>query len=134
MRQRYRGCRDRLVAALAERAPHVEVTGVAAGLHAVLRLPPGTEASAVKAAVSGSSARAVRHAAEQALRALPQQQLRWRADGTRPENRAEDSRGLSRSTSPKGKETPARQPRSPNVRPSRPVRAHVPGPLAVAIR
>ncbi|MEU9569753.1 PLP-dependent aminotransferase family protein [Streptomyces massasporeus] len=50
MRQRYRGRRDRLVAALAERAPHVEVTGVAAGLHAVLRLPPGTEASAVKAA------------------------------------------------------------------------------------
>jgi GntR family transcriptional regulator/MocR family aminotransferase len=51
MRQRYRGRRDRLVAALAERAPHIEVTGVAAGLHAVLRLPPGTEQSAVKAAV-----------------------------------------------------------------------------------
>ncbi|MEV7285861.1 PLP-dependent aminotransferase family protein [Streptomyces sp. NPDC093252] len=51
MRQRYRGRRDRLVAALAERAPHIGVTGVAAGLHAVLRLPPGTEASAVKAAV-----------------------------------------------------------------------------------
>ncbi|MEV3969929.1 PLP-dependent aminotransferase family protein [Streptomyces sp. NPDC050698] len=50
MRQRYRGRRDRLVAALAEHAPHVEATGVAAGLHAVLRLPPGTEASAVKAA------------------------------------------------------------------------------------
>ncbi|MEU0215305.1 GntR family transcriptional regulator [Streptomyces sp. NPDC006265] len=38
------------VAALAVHAPHIEVTGVAAGLHAVLRLPPGTEASAVKAA------------------------------------------------------------------------------------
>ncbi|MFF6876421.1 PLP-dependent aminotransferase family protein [Streptomyces sp. NPDC012474] len=50
MRQRYRGRRDRLVAALAEHAPHVEATGIAAGLHAVLRLPPGTEASAVKAA------------------------------------------------------------------------------------
>jgi Transcriptional regulators containing a DNA-binding HTH domain and an aminotransferase domain (MocR family) and their eukaryotic orthologs len=50
MRQRYRGRRDRLVAALAERAPHIEVTGIAAGLHAVLRLPPGTERSAVKAA------------------------------------------------------------------------------------
>ncbi|MEU0941821.1 PLP-dependent aminotransferase family protein [Streptomyces canus] len=50
MRQRYRGRRDRLVAALAERAPHVEVSGVAAGLHAVLRLPPGTERSAVGAA------------------------------------------------------------------------------------
>ncbi|MCX5556830.1 PLP-dependent aminotransferase family protein [Streptomyces sp. NBC_00038] len=51
MRQRYRRRRDRLVAALAARAPHIEVTGIAAGLHAVLRLPPGTEQSAVKAAV-----------------------------------------------------------------------------------
>ncbi|MFF4354130.1 PLP-dependent aminotransferase family protein [Streptomyces sp. NPDC001530] len=51
MRQRYRGRRDRLVAALAARAPHIEVTGIAAGLHAVLRLPPGTEQSTVKAAV-----------------------------------------------------------------------------------
>jgi GntR family transcriptional regulator / MocR family aminotransferase len=51
MRQRYRSRRDRLVAALAEHAPHIEVTGVAAGLHAVLRLPPGTERSTVKAAV-----------------------------------------------------------------------------------
>ncbi|MFJ4470429.1 PLP-dependent aminotransferase family protein [Streptomyces sp. NPDC089424] len=50
MRQRYRARRDRLVAALAEHAPHIEVTGVAAGLHAVLRLPPGTERSTVKAA------------------------------------------------------------------------------------
>lgn len=50
MRQRYRGRRDRLVAALAEHAPRVGVTGVAAGLHAVLRLPPGTERSAVEAA------------------------------------------------------------------------------------
>ncbi|WP_290058193.1 PLP-dependent aminotransferase family protein [Amycolatopsis solani] len=51
MRQRYRRRRDLLVATLAERAPHVVPTGIAAGLHAVLRLPPGTEASAVKAAV-----------------------------------------------------------------------------------
>ena len=50
MRQRYRRRRDRLVAALAAHAPHVEVPGVAAGLHAVLRLPPGTERSALKAA------------------------------------------------------------------------------------
>ncbi|MEV7194884.1 PLP-dependent aminotransferase family protein [Streptomyces sp. NPDC093510] len=50
MRQRYRNRRDRLVTALAERAPHITATGIAAGLHAVLRLPPGTEASAVKAA------------------------------------------------------------------------------------
>ena len=51
MRQRYRGRRNRLVAALAEHAPRVAVTGVAAGLHAVLRLPPGTERATVEAAV-----------------------------------------------------------------------------------
>ncbi|MEV7003159.1 PLP-dependent aminotransferase family protein [Streptomyces sp. NPDC093982] len=50
MRQRYRSRRDRLVSALAAHAPDIEVTGVAAGLHAVLRLPPGSERSVVKAA------------------------------------------------------------------------------------
>ncbi|MFC5661103.1 PLP-dependent aminotransferase family protein, partial [Streptomyces nogalater] len=50
MRQRYRSRRDRLVAALAERAPHIGVTGIAAGLHAVLRLPSGTEQTVVEAA------------------------------------------------------------------------------------
>ncbi|MFF1377687.1 PLP-dependent aminotransferase family protein [Streptomyces sp. NPDC058308] len=50
MRQRYRNRRDHLVTALAAHAPHITATGIAAGLHAVLRLPPGTEASAVKAA------------------------------------------------------------------------------------
>ncbi|MFI6943960.1 PLP-dependent aminotransferase family protein [Streptomyces sp. NPDC050418] len=45
MRQRYRGRRDRLLGALAERAPRVSVAGIAAGLHVVLRLPPGTEKS-----------------------------------------------------------------------------------------
>ncbi|MDX2931029.1 PLP-dependent aminotransferase family protein [Streptomyces ipomoeae] len=50
MRQRYRARRDRLVAALAAHAPHIEVTGIAAGLHAVLRLPAGTERSTVRAA------------------------------------------------------------------------------------
>ncbi|KDN20563.1 MocR-like pyridoxine biosynthesis transcription factor PdxR [Amycolatopsis rifamycinica] len=50
MRQRYRRRRDQLVTALAERAPHVTPAGVAAGLHAVLRLPPGTEKAALKAA------------------------------------------------------------------------------------
>ncbi|GAA3927568.1 PLP-dependent aminotransferase family protein [Actinomadura viridis] len=50
MRQHYRSRRDRLVAALAAQAPHVTPTGIAAGLHAVLRLPPGTEGSTVKAA------------------------------------------------------------------------------------
>ncbi|GAA2955132.1 PLP-dependent aminotransferase family protein [Streptomyces enissocaesilis] len=50
MRLRYRRRRDQLVAALAERAPDVRVTGVAAGLHAVLELPAGTERSVVQAA------------------------------------------------------------------------------------
>ncbi|WP_410606354.1 PLP-dependent aminotransferase family protein [Amycolatopsis sp. lyj-109] len=50
MRQRYRRRRDRLVTTLAERAPHVTPAGIAAGLHAVLRLPPGTEKAALKAA------------------------------------------------------------------------------------
>ncbi|MEV5487283.1 PLP-dependent aminotransferase family protein [Streptomyces bobili] len=50
MRQRYRGRRDRLVAALAEHTRPVTVTGVAAGLHAVLRLPPGTERTTVERA------------------------------------------------------------------------------------
>jgi GntR family transcriptional regulator/MocR family aminotransferase len=49
-RLRYRRRRDALVAALAERAPDVTVTGIAAGLHAVLQLPPGTEQSVVRAA------------------------------------------------------------------------------------
>jgi len=40
-RARYRSRRDRLVAALAKRAPRVRVTGIAAGLHALLELPPG---------------------------------------------------------------------------------------------
>ncbi|MET8433510.1 PLP-dependent aminotransferase family protein [Streptomyces sp900116325] len=50
MRQRYRHRRDQLVAALAAHAPHITPTGIAAGLHAVLRLPSGTERSTVKAA------------------------------------------------------------------------------------
>ncbi|GGR71127.1 GntR family transcriptional regulator [Streptomyces aureoverticillatus] len=49
-RLRYRRRRDQLVAALAERAPDVRPTGIAAGLHAVLRLPPGTEQSVIQAA------------------------------------------------------------------------------------
>ncbi|WNE97154.1 PLP-dependent aminotransferase family protein [Streptomyces luomodiensis] len=50
MRMRYRRRRDQLVAALAERAPEVRITGIAAGLHAVLELPPGTERSVVQGA------------------------------------------------------------------------------------
>ncbi|MEW2220842.1 PLP-dependent aminotransferase family protein [Streptomyces sp. NPDC006990] len=50
MRQRYRRRRDQLLTALERHAPHVHATGISAGLHAVLWLPPGTERSAVKAA------------------------------------------------------------------------------------
>lgn len=40
MRMRYRARRDRVVEVLALRAPGVRVSGIAAGLHAVLDLPP----------------------------------------------------------------------------------------------
>ncbi|MFJ7207451.1 PLP-dependent aminotransferase family protein [Streptomyces sp. NPDC098789] len=50
MRHRYRDRRDHLAATLTRRAPQVRVTGIAAGLHAVLGLPPGTESAALAAA------------------------------------------------------------------------------------
>ncbi|MEU6439144.1 PLP-dependent aminotransferase family protein [Streptomyces sp. NPDC047046] len=50
MRLRYRRRRDALVAAVTARAPEVRVSGIAAGLHAVLRLPPGTEPVVLRAA------------------------------------------------------------------------------------
>ncbi|WP_251094618.1 PLP-dependent aminotransferase family protein [Streptomyces sp. Caat 7-52] len=49
-RLRYRRRRDALAAAVTERSPEVRVTGIAAGLHVLLRLPPGTEQSVVQAA------------------------------------------------------------------------------------
>ncbi|MEU2928243.1 PLP-dependent aminotransferase family protein [Streptomyces sp. NPDC007251] len=49
-RLRYRRRRDALAAAVSARAPEVTVTGIAAGLHAVLRLPAGMEQSVVQAA------------------------------------------------------------------------------------
>jgi GntR family transcriptional regulator/MocR family aminotransferase len=50
-RQSYRRRRDQLVAAMAQRAPGIRVTGMAAGLQVVLELPPGTERSVLQAAV-----------------------------------------------------------------------------------
>jgi GntR family transcriptional regulator/MocR family aminotransferase len=50
MRLRYRRRRDQLVAALAERSPRIRVSGMAAGLQAVLNLPAGTESSVVREA------------------------------------------------------------------------------------
>jgi GntR family transcriptional regulator / MocR family aminotransferase len=47
----YRRRRDRLVAALHQDAPRARVTGIAAGLHALVELPPGrSEAEVVRAA------------------------------------------------------------------------------------
>jgi GntR family transcriptional regulator/MocR family aminotransferase len=42
MRQIYRRRRDLVTAALAEFLPHVQIGGVAAGLHLMMNLPPGT--------------------------------------------------------------------------------------------
>ncbi|MEW2552498.1 PLP-dependent aminotransferase family protein [Streptomyces zhihengii] len=50
MRLRYRRRRDDLVERLRRDAPQVRVSGIAAGLHAVLELPPGDEALALRAA------------------------------------------------------------------------------------
>ncbi|MFF5426021.1 MULTISPECIES: PLP-dependent aminotransferase family protein [unclassified Streptomyces] len=50
MRLRYRRRRDQLVEAVAAHAPHTRVGGIAAGLHAVLALPPGTEQEVLRAA------------------------------------------------------------------------------------
>jgi len=47
MRAEYAGRRDALVTALAEHAPHVPLTGLAAGFHAVVHLPRGTEESVI---------------------------------------------------------------------------------------
>jgi GntR family transcriptional regulator/MocR family aminotransferase len=52
MRLRYRRRRDQLVDALGSKATDVRVTGIAAGLQAVLELPRGTECSVVAAAAA----------------------------------------------------------------------------------
>ncbi|MGW7246167.1 MocR-like pyridoxine biosynthesis transcription factor PdxR [Streptomyces decoyicus] len=45
MRQRYRRRRDQLIDAVTTHAPHLTVTGISAGLHAVLQLPDGSAES-----------------------------------------------------------------------------------------
>jgi GntR family transcriptional regulator/MocR family aminotransferase len=47
MRAHYRARRDLLVAALAEELPEARVEGIAAGLHATVRLPDGDDESAI---------------------------------------------------------------------------------------
>ncbi|MFE3072139.1 PLP-dependent aminotransferase family protein [Streptomyces sp. NPDC059247] len=49
-RLNYRRRRDRLVAAVAAHSPETRVSGIAAGLHAVLALPQGTEQTTLRAA------------------------------------------------------------------------------------
>jgi GntR family transcriptional regulator/MocR family aminotransferase len=56
-RRDYRERRDRLVEALEDRLPECRVTGVAAGLHLLLRLPPGADEAAI---VQALAARRVR--------------------------------------------------------------------------
>ena len=51
-RLRYRRRRDRLISALAQVRPGPQVTGVAAGMHAVLHLPPGLREAGVVAAAA----------------------------------------------------------------------------------
>jgi GntR family transcriptional regulator/MocR family aminotransferase len=49
----YRRRRDRLIAALARRAPNARVSGIAAGLHALVTLPPGRTEEDVIADAAG---------------------------------------------------------------------------------
>jgi GntR family transcriptional regulator/MocR family aminotransferase len=49
MRAEYSKRRDTLVAALTEHAPHIPLTGLAAGFHAVAHLPDGTDEHTVVA-------------------------------------------------------------------------------------
>src|SRR4051812_566298 len=51
-RREYRARRDRLVALLAERLPECRVEGIAAGLHLLLRLPPGAREDGAVAALA----------------------------------------------------------------------------------
>ncbi|MFF7179648.1 aminotransferase class I/II-fold pyridoxal phosphate-dependent enzyme [Streptomyces sp. NPDC008121] len=50
MRLRYRRRRDQLVEAVAAHSPATRVSGIAAGLHAVLELPPGSEPDVLRSA------------------------------------------------------------------------------------
>jgi GntR family transcriptional regulator/MocR family aminotransferase len=52
VRSEYAARRETLVAALTRHAPHLAVTGLAAGFHAVLHLPPGTDEDEVIAAAA----------------------------------------------------------------------------------
>jgi GntR family transcriptional regulator/MocR family aminotransferase len=59
VRQRYRARRDRLVQALIRQLPDCSISGIAAGLHLVLDLHPGTDAAAVVAAAAKRGVRVI---------------------------------------------------------------------------
>ena len=75
-RREYRERRDRLVAALEARLPDCRVTGVAAGLHLLLRLPPGTDEAAVVARLAERRIR-IRGLAGYRLTPRPQETRHW---------------------------------------------------------
>ncbi|MFF4056463.1 PLP-dependent aminotransferase family protein [Streptomyces sp. NPDC001668] len=56
-RHRYRGRRDTLVQALTDQLPGAEISGIAAGLHLILRLPATVDTSAVVTAAAARSLR-----------------------------------------------------------------------------
>ncbi|WP_200308918.1 MocR-like pyridoxine biosynthesis transcription factor PdxR [Streptomyces adelaidensis] len=56
-RQRYRNRRDTLVQALADQLPDASVSGIAAGLHLILRLPTTVDTAAVVTAAAARSLR-----------------------------------------------------------------------------
>jgi GntR family transcriptional regulator/MocR family aminotransferase len=53
MRRRYRARRDALVASIASALPDARVGGIAAGLHALVRLPAGADEAATVSAAAG---------------------------------------------------------------------------------
>jgi GntR family transcriptional regulator/MocR family aminotransferase len=69
-RREYRARRDALVAALARELPECRAEGVAAGLHLLLRLPPGTDEAAAVAALGQRRVR-IRGLASYRLRPRP---------------------------------------------------------------
>ena len=74
MRARYAGKRAALIDALATHAPEVELRGLAAGFHAVARLPEGSDERAIAAA-----------ARLRGVGLYPMSDLRWSSEARPPE-------------------------------------------------
>ena len=110
-RQRYRQRRDVLVEALARDLPDARVTGVAAGLHALVELPAGIEEAD---AVARARARGIGLVSLAELRAVtPGRPPRCSsATPRRPRRRSNGACGSSRMRSGTSKRAPASSPRS----------------------